>query len=208
MEQHKHPRSWLRLAIPLVLLACSLILAFIPSARRPRQRDSGDRPAGAARVPSSRRGANGTPSQRFLVPTTVVVRTSHRDRALHRELPSARDVAERFADRWLACTYHHQWCAQLPGVLPSYGKALEAELGAAPLTESDLTAHPQVVSVRVTYNCRLASLATVAFTIDGLLLELHPNLVLERDGWEVFAVPELQAPIQLPPLLKSGQRLC
>lgn len=122
--------------------------------------------------------------------------------------PPARAVALEFSEGWLGCLYHHESYSRIRGILPQFATVIERQLAGAPVTHGDPATDPRVLSLALTYNCRLEAVTTVTYTVAGHVLQLHPNLVVEPDGWKVFAVPELPAQIPLPRPLHDGQRLC
>lgn len=192
-------RSWLKLAIPAGLLAASLIVGLASSASAPHQPRSAESPAVAVHQ---------RPQPRPRASRTHPPRRPHNPTKPRPQLHSAGAVALEFAYRWLGCLYHHAPCSQIRGILASYARLVAPQLASAPVTHGDLRTRPRIVSLRLTHNCRLEAVATVTYTAGGQVFDLHPNLVLEPDGWKVFAVPEFPAGISLPAPLHGGERLC
>lgn len=190
--------SWLKLTVPAGLLAASLIVGLASSASAPHQ----------PRSVSSTVAVHERPQPRPRPGPTHPPRRARNPTAPRRQLHSAGAVALDFAHSWLGCLYHRASCAQIRGILASYARLVASQLASAPVTHGDLRTRPRIVSLRLTHNCRLEAVATVTYTADGQVLDLHPNLVLEPDGWKVFAVPEFPAGISLPPPLHGGERLC
>jgi len=118
-------------------------------------------------------------------------------------------VASQFTRAWLACVYHQASCSALPDTVPAYAQLVEPELASTPTTQADRGVQPRVTAVRVVYNCPFQAVGIVTYTLGGgPVLELHPNLVREVTGWQVYEVPEFPAHIPLPRPLTGGVHLC
>jgi hypothetical protein len=109
---------------------------------------------------------------------------------------------------WLACVYQRRPCSRSRAILAAYARLVVAQLQHAPVTHSDLAAHPRLVSLKLVRSCPLAAVAIATYTVDGQRLQLHPDLVLDSSGWKVFDVPEYPAHIPLPAPLRAGDRPC
>ena len=207
-------RTLLSLCLPIALLGASLVLAL--SGRSDRR----DRPPPTAQahttvsvtLPTRTQAAASPPPARTSARPTRIAHPRAR-RPVRRPLalatlPGPGEVAHRFLDRWLACVYQHLGCAHIPGLLPAYAKVLRPQLASVPATPADLATRTRLDSIRLVFNCPREMVAIATYNVGPQRLQVHPNLVREPAGWQVFSVPELAAQILLPAPLTSGKRPC
>ncbi len=110
---------------------------------------------------------------------------------------------------WLACVYHRTGCRHIPGLLPAYAKVLEPQLTGAPVTQADRSTQPRLASLRVVLACPGQAIAIARYRLARHhQLVLHPNLVLDSHGWQVFNLPEAGVQIPLPRPLAAGDQQC
>lgn len=196
--------SWLKLTIPVGLLAAAVAVALISPSSAPRKHPVA-RPSVPAHL-ASRRHATVSPATP-LPPAAPPAVHPHPD-APH-QLPTPRAVALEFVVGYLRYAYHHAPASAIPGMLPAFATALAREPGSSLPTPAELAARPRVLSLRLHYNCPLEAVGMVTYTDgQGARYELHPNLVREPDGWQVWSLPEATASIPLPRPLRGGTTLC
>jgi hypothetical protein len=197
---HTPLKAAARLAAPASLLAASLLL-ILTTGRHAHQVASrnAERPRGheflARASPRRPRSRHRTAGKADAV-------------ALQPRRPDPGTVGAEFVRGWLRCLYRHGPCSRIPGMLAPYARIVVPQLVRAPVTRGDLASSPRLLSVRLVLDCPDEAVAVATYSVDGERLQLHPNLVLEPAGWEVFDVPEYPARIPLPSPLRPGERPC
>ncbi len=198
MIRWRHARHIGAAALPVCLLAVSLLLATTSASHSPRRQL---RPA--------------NPEQRLVLPATPRTSQQHAtptslppaEASLH--LGSPRSVALRFTTAWLTCTYHRERCSRIPRALPAYTAALRRVWEASLPTPAELAARPAIRSVSVVEACGDEAVATVTYTAGpSVRYQLHVDLVRHPAGWRVFDVAEAPPHIPLPAPLNRGPGAC
>jgi hypothetical protein len=122
--------------------------------------------------------------------------------------PEATAAAVLFVRGWLRCVYRRAGCSVIPAILPTYATLVVPELEHSPVTHADLSSGPRLLSITLARPCRYDAVATASYQLGGRPAELHPSLVREPDGWQVFSVAEYPLHITLPSPLRPGMQPC
>jgi hypothetical protein len=190
-------RTLLKLAIPAAALAAALVLAASSAQHR---------------TPLGRHSSLATPFKPIRIPPPAPASRPVTRTALPSPPPrpsTPRQVARRFLDAWLGCSYHQAPCSHIAGTLPAYAAALGRQAGRSLATPAELAARPRIVSLKLLRSCDRAAVAAADYNDrEGGRFRLHVNLVREPAGWQVFDVSEVPPHIPLPKPITEGPQAC